>query len=408
MYSNIPAYKKFVDDQGIQPDAITCDNDIPIMTKENYVESYPLTERMRADAKPVLYAQSSGTTGTPVVWPIGRTAILQAGWGIGRAKKYDNIQKVIGCITLDLAEWYGGLFALGGALFFVADNPEQRLLIKTDEYLTNLPTLLTNQDADLLCLFTYPEIAEIQLKQLKKMHIDNLKRLSIWLVGGTLTLDKQMELAAIFPNKKMRFLAGYFTSDAGTVGMNGVLSLKQGFQNFPGNIQNQIAKYYDPLNATVFSPLPEGHIEIIDNIFHLTNLYNPAPILRYRTNDIGGRVEDIEFHKPLYWIIGRGGDQLIIKGATLNLTRAKEYLIKNYGLADASEITIQKNKANLVLPTWRINFKTERKVDVEKLEQSITDIIIEDSYEVRRRLESERSSIELFKPRIEIYNESGN
>ncbi len=402
MYSHIPAYKKFIDVERGDISSVAQPNAIPIMTKGNYIERYPLAERMRPDAKPVLLAQSSGTTGEPIVWPIGESQILQSCWAGERILKFYKIKKTVACITLELAEWYGGLMLFAGGVLVGYKNPGRQLLLKTDEKLTNLPAVLTNQDADAVLLITYPELAEKQLERLKQIHIDNIKLIGLWVIGGSLTLERRRGLQNMFPDKKFYSVSGYFSSDAGTVGMNGVISLQQGIKPFPEQLEEEIAERYDHMAATVFMPFPEVQIEIIDNIFHLTNIYNPVPILRYRTDDIGGKADDIEFHKPLYWVTGRAGDQLIIKGATLNLKAAKSYIADKFNLDADEQIIIRKDKSMHEPPTWTISFKYDGQVDVGALKHTITDLIIENSYEVKRRLETGSYSRDTFRPEINI------
>ncbi len=402
MYSNIPAYKKFIDERGLHPERITHREDIPIMTKGNYIEKYPLAERMKSDARPLFYAQSSGTTGTPMVWPIGEQNLLAVRYMFLCFEKFYNIHRCTVCITIELAEWAGGLAMLTGPVLFRYNDSNKQAIIKTDRELSNLAEVLRREKPDALIMVTYPEVVASQVAKLKQMPIENIKIIGIFFLGGTLTLEQQKNLQAMFPAKKLRFNVGYLSSDAGHVGMTGVLSAKEGLKLFPPKINEQIAERYDPLNATVFVPALEVHIEIIDNIFHLTNLYNPVPILRYCTDDVGGKVDDIEFHKPLYWIVGRRGEQLIIRGATMNLKRAKTHIVTTLNLDNENQIVIRKNKDESELPTWSISFQYEGEVDVASLEKTVTDIIIDDSYEIKRRLETDRYSRETFKPEINI------
>ncbi len=409
MYSHIPAYKKFIDEQGLQPDAINCGDDIPILTKENYIEQYPLAERMNPKARPILYAQSGGTTGAPIVWPIGEKDVLPARYLFTRIEKFYSLKKGIECIAIDISEWAGGLTILTGTVLFRYNDARSHAIIKTDKNLSNLAKVLDREQADGMIIITYPEVAELQVKQLQQMPLESLKIIGFWFLGGSLTLATERRLRALLPNTQLRFNSGYLSSDAGNVGFDGLLSHKEGLKLFPESLKEKLAERYDPLGATVFVPAPEVHIEIIDDIFHLTNLYNPVPILRYRTDDIGGKVKDVDFHKPLYWLVGRAGDQLIVKGATMNLKRAKEYIVNSFNLNNPNEIVIRTNKGQLEPPTWTISFKHASKsndieidIDIEHLKTAITDIIIEDSYEVRHRIESVQYSRATFAPEIKI------
>jgi len=62
-YENIPAYKKFVAEQGIDPADVKSVNDIPVVDKRNYMEKYPLEKQIRPEAELGLFALSGGTSG---------------------------------------------------------------------------------------------------------------------------------------------------------------------------------------------------------------------------------------------------------------------------------------------------------------------------------------------------------
>src|SRR3569832_2204058 len=70
----VPAYRAFLHAHGVDAAAV-CDVDayraLPLMTKQNYMRAYPLAERCRYAALHAcdMLAMSSGSTGTPTVWP---------------------------------------------------------------------------------------------------------------------------------------------------------------------------------------------------------------------------------------------------------------------------------------------------------------------------------------------------
>lgn len=70
----VPAYKDFLRKHKIDHKKIVTIGDfrqVPTTSKKNYIERYPLKDRLWHGGAPSLYAASSGTTGDPVLWPRG-------------------------------------------------------------------------------------------------------------------------------------------------------------------------------------------------------------------------------------------------------------------------------------------------------------------------------------------------
>jgi phenylacetate-CoA ligase len=76
MAERVPAYKDFLKKNKVKHETITTIEDfqkVPITDKKNYIEKYPLTERMWGGdvSSARIIAASSGTTGAPKFWPRG-------------------------------------------------------------------------------------------------------------------------------------------------------------------------------------------------------------------------------------------------------------------------------------------------------------------------------------------------
>jgi phenylacetate-CoA ligase len=68
---SVPAYARFLREQGVDPAAVGDPSWIPLMTKINYHQRYGLSERCRGGrlATAAMVAVSSGSSGRPTVWP---------------------------------------------------------------------------------------------------------------------------------------------------------------------------------------------------------------------------------------------------------------------------------------------------------------------------------------------------
>lgn len=72
--SSVPAYRAFLEEQGIDPPAVQTAEDferLPLLTKQNYIGRYPLKDLCRHGRLEScdMIAVSSGSTGEPTFWP---------------------------------------------------------------------------------------------------------------------------------------------------------------------------------------------------------------------------------------------------------------------------------------------------------------------------------------------------
>jgi len=113
----VPAYKQFLKKQKINPHRIKTITDfeqVPFIDKKNYIDVYPLSERIINGAfkNSLVINASSGTTGTPYFWPYGKDN-FQDGAAIHEVilrdmfaiKKYTTLL----IITFGMGTWVAGI-----------------------------------------------------------------------------------------------------------------------------------------------------------------------------------------------------------------------------------------------------------------------------------------------------------
>ncbi len=115
--ASVPAYRSFLAGAGVDPASVRGRDDfrrLPMMTKETYHQRYPLPERCRdgrLDACDIV-AVSSGSSGTPTVWPrtlADELHIAQRFEQIFRAFGADD-RSTLAVVCFPLGTWVGGLF----------------------------------------------------------------------------------------------------------------------------------------------------------------------------------------------------------------------------------------------------------------------------------------------------------
>jgi len=113
----VPAYRAFLAAHGITPQEINSLDDfrrLPLMTKQNYMHAYSLEERCRYGAlsRCDMLAVSSGSTGTPMIWP--RSVIHE----LDIAYRFEQLFHVfhadqrptLAVVCFAMGSWVGGMF----------------------------------------------------------------------------------------------------------------------------------------------------------------------------------------------------------------------------------------------------------------------------------------------------------
>jgi len=114
----VPAYRAFLAEQGVEPGAIRSLEDfarLPLLTKANYLQRYPLPELCRGGRLEScdFISVSSGSTGQPTFWPRFVTDELAI------ARRFEQVfcdsfrvteRRSLAIICFPLGTWVGGMF----------------------------------------------------------------------------------------------------------------------------------------------------------------------------------------------------------------------------------------------------------------------------------------------------------
>ncbi|GAA1965913.1 phenylacetate--CoA ligase family protein [Catenulispora subtropica] len=116
--ATVPAYQRFLATHGIDPHGIGSIEDfrrLPMMDKESYHRAYPLPERCRDGRLEEcdLVSVSSGSSGTPTIWPRSIEDELTV------ARRFEHVfrdgfgaegRRTLAVVCFPLGTWVGGLF----------------------------------------------------------------------------------------------------------------------------------------------------------------------------------------------------------------------------------------------------------------------------------------------------------
>ncbi|WP_203785665.1 phenylacetate--CoA ligase family protein [Paractinoplanes rishiriensis] len=121
----VPAYRDFLASQGVSPDEVRSLADVPLMTKANYHERYPLPARCRNGslAGCDMVAVSSGSSGRPTVWP--RSVLDER----AVAARFEQVfadgfgaagRSTLAVVCFALGSWVGGMYTAACARHLAA------------------------------------------------------------------------------------------------------------------------------------------------------------------------------------------------------------------------------------------------------------------------------------------------
>jgi phenylacetate-CoA ligase len=119
---SVPAYRDWLGSQGFDPESVRAPADfqrVPVMTKQNYVQRYPLAARCRGGRidECDMVAVSSGSTGAPTVWPRSQRDEYVV------ARRFEQVlcdafradeRRTLAVVCFALGTWVGGMYTTNG------------------------------------------------------------------------------------------------------------------------------------------------------------------------------------------------------------------------------------------------------------------------------------------------------
>jgi phenylacetate-CoA ligase len=115
--AEVPAYRAFLDSHDIAPGDIKTLADyqtLPLMTKQDYMRAYPLAQRCRGGdlSGCDMLAMSSGSTGSPMVWPRTVSHELDIAFRFEQLFHtfYAETRSTLAVVCFAMGTWVGGMF----------------------------------------------------------------------------------------------------------------------------------------------------------------------------------------------------------------------------------------------------------------------------------------------------------
>ncbi|HYE59743.1 MAG TPA: hypothetical protein VEA18_00990 [Candidatus Kapabacteria bacterium] len=313
--AHVPAYKDFLQKNGVQPDRIRTWEDfqhVPAMNKVNYLRQYDLPDLSWDGTfvgKNLVFTSTSGSTGAPFYFPRTQDLDLQYATMVRLyLERGSTSGPILVIICFGMGVWIGGLitykaFEIAGremgcpiSLITPGNNKEEIF-----NALQHIAPFFKQ-----VIIIGYPPFVKDILDEAPSRNID-LSRIHVRLFFAAEAFTKQFRdylvRTANIQNPYLDTMNIYGSADIGAMAnetplsiliRDGICNDKRLFTSLFGHIsKTPTLAQYNPLFI---------HFETIDNKIHLTG-NNAIPLIRYGIGDYGGVFRSSE----LYHILGEQG-----------------------------------------------------------------------------------------------------
>lgn len=113
MAATVPAYREFLREHAVDPAAVRALGQVPLMTKTNYHQRYALPDRCRDGRLGDMVAVSSGSSGSPTVWPrsvLDERAVAARFEQVFRDAFRAGERGTLAVVCFALGNWVGGMY----------------------------------------------------------------------------------------------------------------------------------------------------------------------------------------------------------------------------------------------------------------------------------------------------------
>ena len=295
----VPAYKQFLLDQAIAPESIqTLDQfqTLPLITKENYIQRYPLAARCRHGTLEScdMIAVSSGSTGQPTSWPRSFTDELQI------ATRFEQIfhdsfeadrKSTLAIICFALGTWVGGMYTASCCRYLAQKGYEITVITPGNnkaEILRMVQTL--GGTFEQVVLLGYPPFLKDVIDTGISQGLEWSQYRVKLVMAGEVFSEEWRDLVSDRLGSQCSYhnsASLYGTADAGVIGNETPLSIcirrflaakPEAAQALFGESRLPTLVQYDPTSR--FFEVNEGQLIFSGD--------NGIPLLRYNIRDTGG------------------------------------------------------------------------------------------------------------------------
>lgn len=338
---HVPAYRAFLREHGVDPASVRTLEDfarVPLVTKENYVAKYPLSDRCRTGdiADNDMIAFSSGSTGEPTLWPrtiADEEAVASRFEHVFRNSFRAHERRTLAVVAFPLGTWVGGMYTTsctrilarrGLAITTVTPGNDRAEILRVVRALSPM--------FDQTVLLGYPPFLKDVIDTGRAQHLPWEKfAVRVVLAGEVISEEWRALVGERTGSRDILHDSAslYGTADAGVLGTETPLSIS--IRRFAATNDRV---FESPRLPTLVQYDPEArHFEVHDDTLVVT-ADGGAPLVRYHIADDGGvlpyrdmlsRVRALGFDPeidgaselPFVWVYGRSHFAISFYGANV-------------------------------------------------------------------------------------------
>jgi phenylacetate-CoA ligase len=295
---NVPAYADFLKVHGVEPGTVSDLARVPMLTKDTYQRRYPLPMLCRGgrlDACDIV-AVSSGSSGTPTVWPrsvLDERAVAARFEQVFHDSFRADERRTLAVVCFALGSWVGGMYTAACCRHLAAKGYPVTLVTPgndIDEILRILPEL--GPYVDQVVLLGYPPFVKNVIDVGLARGVDWSRYRVKLVLAGEVFSEQWRELVgrrAGMAEPALDSASLYGTADAGVLGTETPLTISirrflartpEAARELFGEDRLPTLVQYDP--ATRYFETYEGTL--------LFTADGTVPLVRYHIADEGGLV----------------------------------------------------------------------------------------------------------------------
>lgn len=344
--TEVPAYADFLKLKGIERESIRSLADfqnLPLMSKQDYMQVYPLAERCRQGSLVSCdrLAVSSGSTGTPSLWPRAMTDELDIALRFEQVFKLSfkaHERSTLAVVCFPMGNWVGGVYTASCCWHLAQKGYPLTVATPGNNPLEILSIVkrLSSQFEQTV-LLGYPpfikDVLDLGLSEGIRWPELNIK---LVFAGEVFSEEWRDLMAARIGSSKpcFDFSSLYGTADAGVLGSETPISIEirrflaahpEAARALFGESRLPTLVQYDPFSR---------YLEFVDGTL-LVTADNGVPLIRYHLADKGGRMDYPDMldclrgfgfeskwsegacQQPFAWVFGRADFTVSYYGANI-------------------------------------------------------------------------------------------
>ena len=350
----IAAYSDFLKRHAFDPKSVNSPADfqrVPISSKENYIERYPLEELVwnRNLGNATMIHSSSGTSGKPYYWPctdeeLKRSmtiyeTVFRGGFDVGG--KY---QKTLLVVCFGMGTWIAGSYTTAATMLLRLQGLPVTIVTPGFNRLEALGLMHDlGLSFDQVILAGIPSFIKDLLDEWSQIRPNNFPRIGVLLAGEGFPESWRDHVAGAIGGDSHDVISLLGSADAGLIGFESEQSIALRKSMVNDESLRRSLLHSDRVPGVLHFDPCHRFLEASNSGQLLLTADRTIPLIRYDTMDVGGilpssvlqdilptqRDDQAKVNLPLMYLFGRGTKSATLYGANIHAEWIQEFLVES-------------------------------------------------------------------------------